>query len=100
MADFLSIMMFYEGTIELKKASNRKCYGYSLGSGEPLEALPAANKQSMKTIFKKTNVRLKNNKVNITKNKMKFNLSESEKLVISKFCEEDIELYNEIKQSI
>ena len=50
--------------------------------------------------FKKTNVRLKNNKVNITKNKMKFNLSESEKLVISKFCEEDIELYNEIKQSI
>jgi hypothetical protein len=50
--------------------------------------------------YKKTNVRLRNNKVNITKNKMKVNLSESEKLVISKFCEEDIELYNELKHSI
>ena len=50
--------------------------------------------------FFKKRMRLKNKKLNITKNKMKFNLSESEKLVISKFCEEDIELYNEIKQSI
>ena len=37
---------------------------------------------------------------NITKNKKKFELSQSEKLAISKFCEEDIDLYNEIKGSI
>jgi len=54
----------------------------------------------IENFYKKTNVRLRNQKVNITKNKMKVSLSESEKLVISKFCEEDIELYNQIKQSI
>lgn len=50
--------------------------------------------------YKKTNVRLSQQKSNITKNKRKSYLSESEKLAISKFCEEDISLYNEIKRSI
>jgi hypothetical protein len=50
--------------------------------------------------YKKTNVRLIQQKSNITKNKRKINLSESEKRSISKFCEEDIALYNEIQRSI
>lgn len=50
--------------------------------------------------YKKTNVRLMQRNANITKNKKKFELSQSEKLAISKFCEEDIDLYNEIKGSI
>ena len=50
--------------------------------------------------YKKTNVSLIQQKSNITKNKRKINLSESEKRSISKFCEEDIVLYNEIQRSI
>jgi len=34
------------------------------------------------------------------KNKEKFDLSQSERLAISKFCEEDIALYNDIKRTI
>ena len=50
--------------------------------------------------YKKTNVRLVQRKANITRNKEKFDLSQSERLAISKFCEEDIALYNDIKRTI
>ena len=36
----------------------------------------------------------------LQKNKEKFDLSQSERLAISKFCEEDIALYNDIKRTI
>ena len=50
--------------------------------------------------YKKTNVKLVQRIANVTKNKKKFDLSQSERLAISKFCEEDIDLYNDIKNSI
>ena len=50
--------------------------------------------------YKKTNIKLVQRKANVTKNKKKFDLSQSERLAISKFCEEDIDLYNDIKNSI
>ena len=50
--------------------------------------------------YKKSNVRLLQEKANVTKSRKVIELSTSERRAIEKFCEEDIDLYQNIKEKI